>query len=111
MRIEPKNMEHGIFPKKRSKKYPGFGIGLYQISHHIFTYPLWVGRINKLGRSPLAILSGLFQSAIVIVVPERFHDLAASLFGQSMNSENENQYMDKSTALWQIYLNTFYYSN
>ena len=40
MRIEPKNMEHGIFPKKRSKKYPGFGIGLYQISHHIFTYPL-----------------------------------------------------------------------
>ena len=61
----------------------------------IFTYPVWVGCISKLCGSPLATLSGLFQSAIEVVVAERFHDLATTSFDQSMCPEKKSRILRK----------------
>ena len=79
---------------QRSSESPNFS-GSWKICESegkdliIFTYPVWVGCISKLCGSPLATLSGLFQSAIEVVVAERFHDLATTSFDQSMCPEKK----------------------
>ena len=52
---------------------------------------MWVGCISIFGGSPLATFSSLFQLSIVLVIPERFDNLATTTFNQTMDPKKRKK--------------------